>query len=248
MPTGLWQYLGGILSQDKPVPAGQQLLDLGDSIPLYLYYRIHYVGGTLVLLAAGAFASAWWAGERRVWLPRGWRPADAGGPLLRALRRAVLDHLGFGSRTAPPNDSAELSYYRSLLAFPAWELTIGLLVITGVIKALRYVFPVPGIALFLASTLHVAGLVLVLILLLDWLRIHASRWRTPARPVLVVAVILWALVNLAIGYFFVVSAFVAKTGLKEAPSEPAALLLGGLTVTTLAVLLIWRSSRSLATG
>ncbi len=46
LPTGMWQYLGGILDVEAP-------------IPLFWFYRIHYIGATLVLFATTAMALNW---------------------------------------------------------------------------------------------------------------------------------------------------------------------------------------------
>jgi hypothetical protein len=245
IPTGIWQYVGGILSQDQPVPGGQLLLDLGARIPLYLYYRLHYIGATLLLFSVAAFATAWWtSGRRRIWLPRGWRASALTSALPRALRTAIMRRLGFPV-AAPAPGSVELVYYESLASFPAWAFAIGLITITGLVKALRYVWPVPGPILFVASTLHVAAMVAILVLLLDQLRFSLAEWWRGLRPLYAALVILWALANLVIGYVFVISAFAARTATKEGLPAQAALLLGGLAVAALSALLIWRSARSL---
>src|SRR2546422_6971231 len=76
LPTGVWQYLGGILDVSAPVP-------------LYLFYRVHYVGAAVILLALASFVTYWWAnGERSLLVPRGqWRRHLAG--LARELPRPL---------------------------------------------------------------------------------------------------------------------------------------------------------------
>ena len=53
LPTGMWQYLGGILDVELP-------------IPIYLFYRVHYIGAAIVLFALAAFLSyLWMTGDGR---------------------------------------------------------------------------------------------------------------------------------------------------------------------------------------
>jgi hypothetical protein len=49
--------------------------------------------------------------------------------------------------------------------------------------------------------------------------------------------LLWTLVNLAVAYFFVTSAFVAKTAAKEGPLAQLSLLVGGVLIAGFAILL-----------
>ena len=57
------------------------------------------------------------------------------------------------------------------------------------------------------------------------------------RPVVAVLGLLWSLANLVIAYFFVTSAFVAKTAAKEGILAQLSLLLGGVLIAAFAVLL-----------
>src|SRR5258705_379874 len=69
-----------------------------------------------------------------------------------------------------------------VLALPPgmWQdlggILLALITITGLIKAARYLVPVPGFGLWLASTLHVAAMVAIVIKLLDHLRYTFPRW------------------------------------------------------------------------
>jgi cytochrome b subunit of formate dehydrogenase len=179
MPTGMWQYLGGILSQDTPAPGGQILLDLFSPIPLYWIYRLHYVGGAVILFSVAHFATYWWVSADRALLPpRGqwrahlsafaqgipsWLGARIGGPLRLDLRRAMPAARRF-------------SYYETAFSFPSWTIVIALITVTGLIKAMRYVYPVPPLVLYASSTLHVAAMVLIFIKVLDHLRYTLARW------------------------------------------------------------------------
>lgn len=245
VPTGIWQYLGGILSQRYPVPAGRILLDAAAPIPLYVFYRLHYIGGALILFSVAAFSTGWWVRSgRRVWTPRGWRLGGLLRELPRAIRAALARRYGLGGE-APRAGSTEFAYYEKIVSFPYWETAIGLITITGLLKALRYVLPVPGPVLFVASTLHVTAMVAILILLLDLMRSRIADVRLMARPVLALLVLLWAALNLVLSYFFVTSAVGAHTATKEGLPAQAALLLGGLIVAILAAILVWQSVRAI---
>jgi cytochrome b subunit of formate dehydrogenase len=79
-------------------------------------------------------------------------------------------------RPAPPTD--QFTYYERTISFPTWVVAIGLIIITGVIKAMRYVFPIPGDLLYWISAIHVGAGVLLGMKLLDHLRyvLAPSRW------------------------------------------------------------------------
>ena len=57
------------------------------------------------------------------------------------------------------------------------------------------------------------------------------------RAIVAVLGLLWSLANLVIAYFFVTSAFVAKTAAKEGILAQLSLLLGGVLIAAFAVLL-----------
>lgn len=166
LPTGLWQYLGGILDVNLP-------------IPLYLFYRVHYIGASVVLLAVAAFTSyLWMTGDRSLLVPRGqWSrhllglayelPPRIRGPYAKLLRVDL-------SQPRPP--TGKFSFYEKVVEFPSWSILLALITITGLIKAARYVVPVPGFGLWVASTLHVAAMVGIVVKLLDHLRYTFPRW------------------------------------------------------------------------
>jgi hypothetical protein len=166
LPTGMWQYLGGILDVNLP-------------IPIYLFYRVHYVGAAVVLFAVAAFVSyLWMTGDRSLLVPRGqWGrhvlglayelPPSIRGPYAKLLR---ID-LG---QPRPP--AGRFTFYEKVVEFPSWSILLALITVTGIIKAARYLVPVPGFVLWLASTLHVAAMVGIVIKLLDHLRYTFPRW------------------------------------------------------------------------
>src|SRR2546422_3987846 len=107
LPTGLWQYLGGIL-------------DVHLEFPLYLIYRVHYIGAVLILFSVANFAAYWWStGDRSLWPQRGeWRrhlagfalelPAPVGARLAAGLRL----HL---DKRSPPE---RVTFSETAVSFP----------------------------------------------------------------------------------------------------------------------------------
>lgn len=166
LPTGMWQYLGGILDVNLP-------------IPLYLFYRVHYIGASIVLFAVAAFVSYLsMTGDRSLLVPRGqWGRHLLGlayelPPSLRA-RYAKLLRIDL-SQPRPPTE--KFTFYEKVVEFPSWSIVLALITVTGLVKAARYLLPVPGFVLWLASTLHVAAMVVIVIKLLDHLRYTFPRW------------------------------------------------------------------------
>ena len=245
LPTGAWQYLGGILDVTAP-------------IPLFLFYRVHYVGATLILFSAGSFATYWWlAADRPLLVPLGqWSrqlrgmaaelPRPLGGALARVFRIDL---------TQLPPEAGRFSSYEKVFSFPTWTFAIALITVTGVIKAVRYVLPVPGPVLYWSSTLHVAAMVIIVVRLLDHLRYTLARgplmaamiaaWTNGGvrRRVAAGLGLLWALGNLLLAYLFVTSAFASKTAAKEGLPAQLALLVGGALIGVFAVGLLWLCAR-----
>jgi len=166
LPTGIWQYLGGILDVQGP-------------LPVYLYYRIHYIGAAIVLVSVGAFLTYWW-------MTGNWSllfPLRDLGRYLRGLAQELPPMLG--TRLArllrldlrePAGPSGTFSFYEKVWSFPTWGAGIGLITVTGLVKLLRYAIPIPGPVLFVDSTLHVAAMVILVIRTLDHLRYTLERW------------------------------------------------------------------------
>lgn len=230
IPTGSYEYLGG-------------LLDVHPPFPLYLVYRLHYVGAAALLFGVAALVTHVWRSPDRSFL------VPAGG--LRRALRGVADELpaflvqrlagplGIDLRTpAPPR--GRYTFYEVVVSFPWWATGIALITITGLIKALRYAYPVPGPVLFWASTLHVAAMVIIGLKVLDQLRIWLERDR---RLLLAAGATAWAIGSLAVAYFFLWSAFAAQTAAKEGILSQVALLVGGVGVALLSVLVLLRSVR-----
>lgn len=168
LATGAWQYLKGILDVESPV-----------FMPYV--YRVHYVGATLLLLATSTMVTYWLVGGVGGLLPpKGQRIRHLRGlahELPRPLGGTLAVLLGLNMRRQPP-PTEQFTYYETTVSFPTWIVLLGLVTFTGVLKAMRYVYPISGDLLWWASTLHVASMVLLAAKTLDHLRyvLAPSRW------------------------------------------------------------------------
>jgi hypothetical protein len=68
------------------------------------------------------------------------------------------------------------------------------------------------------------------------------------RPLVAVLGLVWSLANLVIAYFFVTSAFVAKTAAKEGILAQLSLLVGGVLIAGFAILLARECVRMFASA
>jgi cytochrome b subunit of formate dehydrogenase len=168
LATGSWQYLKGILDVESPV-----------FMPYV--YRVHYVGASLLLLAMSTMVTYWLvAGVGGLLPPSGQRIRHLRGlahELPRPLGGTLAVLLGLNMRRQPP-PTEQFTYYETTISFPTWIVLLGLVTLTGLLKAMRYVYPIPGDLLWWASTLHVASMVLLAAKALDHLRyvLAPSRW------------------------------------------------------------------------
>jgi cytochrome b subunit of formate dehydrogenase len=166
--TGGWQYLKGLLDAESP-------------IYMATVYRIHYVAASLLIFVTVTFVTDWLLrGERSLTLGKGQGVRGLRG-LAHELPKPLGSTIGYllgldMRRAAPPTE--EFTYYERAISFPTWELAIGLIILTGVIKAVRYVYPIPGDVLYWVSAIHVGAGVLLGLKLLDHLRyvLAPSRW------------------------------------------------------------------------
>lgn len=166
--TGGWQYLKGLLDADSP-------------IYMATVYRVHYLAGSLLIFAATAFVTDWvLRGERSLTLGKGQTIRGIRGlahELPKPVGGTIGYLLGLDLRRAPP-PVEQFTFYERAVSFPTWQLTLGLIILTGVIKAMRYVYPIPGDVLYWVSAVHVGAGVLLGLKLLDHLRyvLAPSRW------------------------------------------------------------------------
>jgi len=166
--TGGWQYIKGLIDAETPIYMGT-------------VYRIHYIAASVLIGTTAAFLTDWFVRGQR-----GLTPAK--GQMIRALRglahelpRPIGVMLAYGlglnlKRAAPPTE--QFTWYERMISFPLWELSIGLVMLTGIIKAMRYIYPIPGDVLYWTSAIHVGAGVLLAMKLLDHLRyvLAPSRW------------------------------------------------------------------------
>jgi len=166
--TGGWQYIKGLIAAETPIYMGT-------------VYRIHYFAATLLIFATVAFLTDWWLrGERGLTPGKGQSIRSLRG-LAHELPKPFGTILAYGlgldlRRPAPPTE--QFTYYERLISFPLWELSIGLVMLTGIIKAVRYIYPIPGDVLYWVSAVHVGAGVLLAMKLVDHLRyvLAPSRW------------------------------------------------------------------------
>jgi cytochrome b subunit of formate dehydrogenase len=166
--TGGWQYIKGLIAAETPIYMGT-------------VYRIHYFAASLLIFATVAFITDWWLrGEQGLTPGKGQSIRSLRG-LAHELPKPLGTILAYGlgldlRRPAPPTE--QFTYYERLISFPLWELSIGLVMLTGIIKAVRYIYPIPGDVLYWVSAVHVGAGVLLSMKLLDHLRyaLAPSRW------------------------------------------------------------------------
>ena len=166
--TGGWQYLKGLTGSDSPIYMGT-------------VYRIHYIAALLLIFVTVTVVTDWLLrSERSLTIGKGQFIRTMRGlahELPKPLGTIIGYGLGLDLRRAPP-PTEQFTYYERSVSFPTWELAIALIVLTGVIKAMRYVYPIPGDLLYWISAIHVGSGVLLGLKLLDHLRyvLSPSRW------------------------------------------------------------------------
>lgn len=168
LATGGWQYLKGLLAADSPVYMGT-------------VYRVHYLAATLLILVSVVLVTDWLLrGEGALTIGQGQFIRTMRGlahELPRPIGTLIAYTLGLNlRRAAPPTE--QFTFYERAISFPLWELSVALIILTGVIKAMRYVYPIPGDVLYWTSAVHVGAGVLLGLKFLDHLRyvLAPSRW------------------------------------------------------------------------
>lgn len=167
--TGGWQYLKGLLDAETPVYMGT-------------VYRVHYIAASLLIGTTAAFVTSWLMRGQRGLTPARGQTIRAFRGLAHELPRPIGSVLAYFlglnlRRAAPPTE--QFSWYQRLIAFPWWELSIGLVMLTGIIKAMRYIYPIPGDVLYWMSAVHVGAGVLLAMKFLDHLRFLLAPSRYP---------------------------------------------------------------------
>src|SRR5262249_62392781 len=99
-------------------------------------YRLHYLAASLLIFVSIAFLTDWLLrGERSLTIGQGQFIRAMRGlahELPRPLGTLIAYTLGLDLRTAAPA-TEEFTYYQRTVTFPTWELTIALIIVTGVI-------------------------------------------------------------------------------------------------------------------
>lgn len=168
LTSGTSQYLKGLLDTDPPVP-------------LFMIYRVHFIGASLMVFSASVFVTYRLMVPDRPLVPKAgqWIRHLRGlaHELPRPLGRLLAGFLGLDMKRQPP-PVEQFTYYEKVVSFPIWTALLTLILITGFVKAMRYIYPIPGGVLWWASVLHVAAMVLLAIKFLDHLRyvLAPSRW------------------------------------------------------------------------
>jgi cytochrome b subunit of formate dehydrogenase len=168
LATGAWQYLKG-------------LLDVSSPVAMPLVYRIHYLAASLLVLVVALLVTDWWLrGENALGVPRGgWIRTLRGlaHELPRPIGGTIAYLIGLDlRRAAPPTE--QFTYYERAVSFPTWVIALALIIVTGILKAMRYVYPIPGDVLYWVSAIHVGSMVVLALKVLDHLRyvLAPSRW------------------------------------------------------------------------
>ncbi len=168
LATGAWQYLKG-------------LLDVSSPIAMPLVYRVHYIAASLLMFVIALTITEWWLrGSGGLGIPKGgWIRSLRGlaHELPRPLGGTLAYMLGLDLRRAPP-PTEKFTWYERSISYPTWVIAIGLIALTGILKAMRYIYPIPGDVLYWVSAIHVGAMVLLAIKVLDHLRyvLAPSRW------------------------------------------------------------------------
>src|SRR6185503_15964093 len=109
-------------------------------VSMPLVYRIHYLAATLLLFVLALVITDWWLrGENALGVPKGgWIRTLRG--LALELPRPIGGTIGYLigldlRRTPPPTE--QFTYYERAISFPTWVIALGLIVLTGMLKATR---------------------------------------------------------------------------------------------------------------
>lgn len=168
LTTGSIQYLKGVV-------------DFGLPMPIFWVYRFHFIGASLMVYSASLFVTYRLLVSDRplVPAPGQWIMHLRGlaHELPKPVGGLVASVLGLDMRRQPPLVQ-QFTYYEKAFSFPVWMILLALIVLTGLVKAMKYLIPIPGDVLFWASALHVAAMVLLAAKFLDHLRyvFTPSRW------------------------------------------------------------------------
>ena len=154
MATGGWQYLKGLLDVTSPV-------SMAHGVPRPLPRRVaaDLRHRRCSSPTGGCAAKTRWACRKGSWIRT-----------LRGLAHELPRPLGDDRSAicsastcgAPPRRPSSSRYYeRADLVPDCGSYRIGLIMLTGIIKAMRYIYPIPGDILYWVSAIHVGAGVLL---------------------------------------------------------------------------------------
>lgn len=148
---------------------------IGDPFGLTNIYILHYVAAGLIFFALGAVAmNAFTYGttSRHRVIPTAADFREFGAEILGYLGvRGDRGFFGFfpSHGKHPPLASSGDKYTATerVMSYPLWVIVVTVLVVTGVIKALRYIYPIPNSWLTVVTPLHdIAAYATVVMLIL----------------------------------------------------------------------------------
>jgi len=154
-------------------------------LPLESIYVLHFAASALVVLAVAHHLTYEGVGGGRALLVRSWSEVKSalaetfgylgvfgregaafGLQLPSGLRRALVSLLKRRSIEVAPE--GKFAATERVISYPGWAVLVGLLTLTGFVKALRYLYPVDGVVLQFTTWLHDALAIWVVV----WLLIH----------------------------------------------------------------------------
>ncbi|HVB11005.1 MAG TPA: cytochrome b/b6 domain-containing protein [Bacillota bacterium] len=135
---------------------------IGDPLQLSTVYILHYVAGGLILFAAGAVAMnalTYGTTSRHRLLPTGADMREFGSELLGYIGlRGNQGFLGFfpnqKKRESVTSSGDKYLATERVMSYPLWVVILTVLFITGTIKGLRYLYPIPNSWLSVVTPVH----------------------------------------------------------------------------------------------
>ena len=148
---------------------------LPNPLTLETTYVLHYVAAGLILFAIGAVATnalVYGTTSKHRLIPSAEDLREFGWELLSYLGlRGEHGFLGFGRRQAAKGEEHPVSWGEKYLgtervmSYPLWVVIVGLLVVTGLIKGLRYTWSVPHAWLNVVTVIHDGSAIAAMVML-----------------------------------------------------------------------------------
>jgi cytochrome b subunit of formate dehydrogenase len=156
---------------------------LHDPLSLSTTYLLHFIGAGMVLAAVAHHLTYQIVGGGAGLIPRRWADVkDCFAELVgytgvyRGLRGAFGVQLPLNVRwrvqqvlrrfEIAPERSGKFLATERVLSYPIWAVLVGIIVVTGLVKSLNYLFPIPGGLRQLATFLHDGAAIFIFIFLL----------------------------------------------------------------------------------